>query len=239
LRPENIKLPANTVSISIPLDAAYERLLRWYPAQWRRENGPAMVGALLDQADADNRSVPSFSDRVSLTVGGIRQRLLLGVHTSGLRLIPLAAAAALSVFYLFITWSPGLSYPGTLGPFSNPSVIAAVLLIVAFPLALFARTRAAQALTLAAVAVEIVVGILSARENWFGPSWTTVALFVGLALLGMGPARSRRVLVLGLLAIVGVVAAAIFGPHLVALVGELLVSVNPDCAEIASVAYCR
>ncbi|HWM33253.1 MAG TPA: hypothetical protein VNR36_03330 [Pseudolysinimonas sp.] len=41
------------------LEAAYRRVLRRYPRAWRRANGEVVLGTLLDQADAEGRSVPA------------------------------------------------------------------------------------------------------------------------------------------------------------------------------------
>ena len=213
MRPEDINLPATT-SISIPLGVAYDRMLRFYPPEWRAQNGPAMVGALLDQAEDEQRERPNLSDRVSLAVGGIHQTLLSTGTGSRWTLLPLGAAAALSAFYFSITWSPGITYPGTLGPFANPSVIAGALVIIAFGFAVFSRYRTARILSLAAIVLEIVFGVISARENWLGPSWETVVLFVGLTALGLGPVRRVKTALLGLGAVFALVVGMIFAPRL-------------------------
>jgi hypothetical protein len=213
MRPEDIELPATT-SISIPLGVTYERMLRFYPPEWRAQNGAAMVGALLDQAEDEQRDRPTMGDRVSLVAGGLQQTFLSTGTGSRWSLLPLGAAAALSAFYFSISWAPGLQYPGAFGSFANPSVIAAALIIVSFGSAVFSMYRTSRVLSLIAIIVELVVGVIAARENWMGPNWTTVVLFVGLAALGIGPVRRARTVLLGISAVMVIVAVAIFAPTL-------------------------
>jgi uncharacterized membrane protein len=168
---------------------AYRRLLLWYPSEWRANHGEAMLGTLLDQADAEGRTRVTASDRIGLVVGGIRERLRESRRPSRPNIVALAAATALSLFYLTIIWAPGIRYAGTAGPFSNPSVITCALLFGALALTLAARPRMARLLLVASIVVELSIGILSQRLAWLGPSWYTVILFTGLALLSLWPLR--------------------------------------------------
>lgn len=172
------------------LAAEYRQLMRWYPHRWRRDNEDAMLGALLDQAEDEGREHPTDAERTALVRSGLAQWFGFPVPGQRLRLIPLIVGGALSVFYATVViWSPQTNYPGSIGPFSNPSIITCVLLSLALVIGLFTRARVADVLALAAAAVEIVIGVLAAfhptlgPEPWQGPSPSTAALFAGIAIL--------------------------------------------------------
>ncbi|MCU1420688.1 MAG: hypothetical protein JWN36_339, partial [Microbacteriaceae bacterium] len=165
-----------------PLSSAYRRLLRWYPSEWRAANEDAMVGILLDVADHAGRTRPTRADAAALMAAGLAKRFGFPPRGQRLRLLPLSFGAALSVFYaLFIIWAPATRYTGSIGPFSNPSIITCVLLVLAFLAALLLRGRAAGAIALIAAGVELTIGALSAAYGWQGPGGAAVALFAGVA----------------------------------------------------------
>ena len=73
---------------------------------------------------------------------------------------PLVFAVAFSCFYLaFIAWSPGARYAGSVGPFSNPSVLPGALLLVALVLAVRRHLAAARVTTLLAGALELIAAV--------------------------------------------------------------------------------
>jgi hypothetical protein len=148
--------------------------------------------------------------------GGIAQRFGRPVRGERLRLAPLGAGAALSIFYgVFIIWSPGRNYPGALGPFSNATIVTCVLLVLAFVAALVVRGRTASILALAAAVAEIIVGIFAAVHPplsagaWEGPSLSTVILFAGLATVGGASFRQGRILTATTLLVVAFTATAL------------------------------
>ncbi len=49
---------------------AYARLLRWYPAAWRRADGDVMLDTLEEHADAEGRSRPAPGEAWSLRAHG-------------------------------------------------------------------------------------------------------------------------------------------------------------------------
>jgi len=53
----------------------FRSLLRWYPPSWRAAHGDALVGALLDAADAEGRAHPTRAERRSAIVQGLGARL--------------------------------------------------------------------------------------------------------------------------------------------------------------------
>ncbi|MEO6115167.1 MAG: hypothetical protein ABIP33_02180 [Pseudolysinimonas sp.] len=181
---------AGLPSTSSALEIEYRKLMRWYPRRWRGENEEAMLGALLDQAEHDRRDHPTEAERSALRREGLAHWFGLPLRGQRLRLVPLIAGAALSVFYsAFIIWSPSTNYPGSIGPFSNPSIITCILLVIALISGLLVRGRVASVLALAAAAAEIAIGLAAAAHPtmgpspWEGPSISTVVLFTGIAIL--------------------------------------------------------
>lgn len=210
------------------LEGEYRKLIRWYPRWWRKESEDAMIGALLDQAEKEERDHPTEAERSALRRAGFAQWFGFPVRGQRLRLIPLIAGGALSLFYsTLIIWSPRTNYPGSLGPFSNPSIITCALLVLALVFGLFVRARIARILAFAAAAVEIVVGIGAAAHPavgpspWEGPSPSTVVLFTGIAILsGIALGRGWS-LATGALLILAGTAAAISASYVQAQLGTL------------------
>jgi hypothetical protein len=198
------------------LSIEYRRLMRWYPRQWRLVNEEAMLGTLLDQAEGEGRQEATAAERSAIAKGGIAQRFGLPVRGQRLRLLPLAAGFLLSVFYAaFIIWAPRSSYPGSLGPFANPSVVTCALLVLAFLAALVVRGRFASVIALIAALSEIVIGVLASAHPslgsnpWEGPSPSTVLLFTGIAILGGASFRQGWMMTAATLIVLAAVATAL------------------------------
>lgn len=198
------------------LSAEYRRLMRWYPRRWRRENEEAMLGTLLDQAESEGRHEATAGERSAIVRGGVAQRFGLPVRGQRLRLIPLTAGLLISVFYsAFIIWSPQTSHPGSLGPFANPSVVTCGLLALAFVAALLVRGGLASVFALGAALAEASIGVLASIHPtlgsgpWEGPSFSTVLLFTGIAILGAATFNHGRVLAAGALVVLAAVTTAL------------------------------
>ncbi len=206
-------------SASVPesrLSTEYRRLMRWYPREWRRANEEAMLGTLLDQAESEGRQEATAAERSAIAKGGIAQRFGLPIRGQRLRLVPLTAGLLLSVFYAaFIIWAPYTSYPGSLGPFANPSVVTCALLVLALIAALVVRGRLASVLALTAALVEIVIGVLASAHPtlgpnpWEGPSPSTVILFTGIAILGGASFKQGWMMAAGTLVVLSAVATTL------------------------------
>ncbi|MCB1298194.1 MAG: hypothetical protein KDB08_04340 [Microthrixaceae bacterium] len=56
-------------------ERAYARSLRWYPRAWRAEHGAALLGTMLDAAEAEGRDRPSAAERRSAAMHGLGMRL--------------------------------------------------------------------------------------------------------------------------------------------------------------------
>ncbi len=190
------------------LELDYRRALRWYPKRWRREHGDAMVGTLLDVAEAEGRDAPTRRERVELALAGLRARVGLAIGTRALDLaatVGLGAGSALAVFlFVFDSWSPwfapvdafGNTQAG-FGPFVNPGVIVCAIWALAFVLTLFGRTGWARVCLGLAVVVAILLVVINHRADppWYGLAAFTLVLWSSLACLGMvGRARRSRTL---------------------------------------------
>jgi hypothetical protein len=162
-----------------------------YPAAWRKKNEEAIVAVLMDEDDAEGRVASTLSSRLALIAAGLYERFIAPERLSRVGLGALFLAVVYSVWYLgVITWAPGITYPGTFGPFSNPSVIVGGMLVVALVLALLSRGRTARFIALLSVPAIILIGILSSVHSWLGPSVPAVVIFAGLSLAAASPLRS-------------------------------------------------
>lgn len=66
----------------------YRRLLRWYPRSWRARQGEALLGIMLDEAEAVGHSRPTVGQRWSAFLHGTWTRL-------GMRAAPWCAVTGL------------------------------------------------------------------------------------------------------------------------------------------------
>jgi len=193
--------------------ARFERLLRWYPAEWRKANGAAVVGILLDQADDRGSDRPGIGDSLALAVGGLRESFVAPGRVSRISFGSLTALALLCAFYFgVITWAPGIEFAGTVGPFTNPSIAAGILFVAAFAAALARRAPVSRVLAVVGTGVEVAVGILSEIYGWLGPGWTAVMLFVGLAFFAAFPPQGVRATLWSAFGLVAVVVLVTFVP---------------------------
>ncbi|MGC5033176.1 hypothetical protein [Micromonospora sp. DT229] len=149
----------------------YRRLLRAYPADYRRERGEEIVGTYLDLAGPERRW-PSLAEAVDLLRGGLRQRLraagatdlLPGVRLAGL----LALATAVFLAGFWATAEQNAPRPewgmASFGPFVSIGVIAWFAWLLCAPLLFVAPGRITRvALTvalLATTAAPVVGGLL-------------------------------------------------------------------------------
>lgn len=220
-QPPRASSPAAVVTEASSLSVKYRKLMRWYPAAWRAAHEDVMLGILLEQADNEHRSDPTPSERSSLFWAGMAQRFGLPRRGERLRLAPLSVAAALSIFYAtFIIWAPASNYVGSVGPFSNPSIVTCILFVLALFTALLIRGRTASTLVLIAVGVEIAIGVLSSVNQWQGPSWTAVTLFAGLGVLSGSSFRQGWSLVIGTLLVTTIAAGTIIVSWVMAGLGQ-------------------
>jgi len=195
------------------LERQIDSWLRWYPKAWRDANGPAIRGALLDQADATGADRLHLADRVALASAGMSAR-----QATRSRLMSILAGVgfvALAVVYsAFISWSPEYAGPGATLGFSNPSILAFALGAGAVACAVLALPRGAAGLALAAVLLQSAFVVASAVLGGQGPSVSMLLVFGGLLVFVALPFRRWRTLVLALASVV----ALAFAVQLVTLV---------------------
>jgi hypothetical protein len=176
--------------VSGGLEDRYERLLRWYPAGYRRERAGEMLGVLMDGA-GDGQRRPSARERRALVVGGLRMRA--GVAGSWRVWQSWQSAlwtAAVMVLVLNVEDTvQQMLYPGD--RFDRTDVVLVGLGL----LALVALVRGWFAVAVASAAVMVganalVAGfppMMAARGSLLYSPWLVIALLVPL--VGRGPVR--------------------------------------------------
>ncbi len=124
---------------------AYARLLRWYPAAWRRADGDVMLDTLEEHADAEGRSRPAPGEAWSLRAHGLLERvtpraILVIAATASLLAVALPAATLSSRFLgspvlLAMPWAAALlatialiGLVGRSGVLRSESALAAAVL---------------------------------------------------------------------------------------------------------------
>ncbi len=210
----------------------YRRMLRWYPADWRAEHEAVVVGILLDQADARGDVRPRLGDRLALAIGGLRHRFGVAEGRRAAVMVPLVLAVAFLLFYVsVIAWSPGVVYPGALGPFSNPTVIVAGLFVVALAAAATGRNAAARWIALGAVGTQSFLSLLAALFGWLGPSLPTTVLIVGFGVIAALPWQTPLATAISLSALL-----ALFGYMLI---GDIAAAALPIPGADIGIAFAQ
>lgn len=194
-----------------PTPWRFRRLLALYPAQWQAENGEAMLGVMLDAAEAEGRTGPTAREALS-TLGHAttrwRSRVQARRHDDALlrsfsALGPAAvvSGAVLAVLGLgfgelapVLTGTPTVRGPEPLLGFTTTAVLVHVVWLVALGVALAGRARTARRAFAAAAAAPALVAVLSALT---GLPQARVGLLGGLTVFGAvaavaWPEASRR-----------------------------------------------
>ena len=182
-----------------PNARAFERALDWYPRGWRARHGAEALGVLLDQAEAQGRSLPTRGERLDLAWHGLLEQL-----RSARGWVPAAArdrAAAVSLgtgatfavmMFLMVEWNlmasgrwEELEFGGELsrfGPFASPAVVLYAVWFAALVLALLGASTIARVAVAATIPLAVVVRMLGdVGEMWLRPSWTTLGILMLLA----------------------------------------------------------
>lgn len=182
-------------------DTPWRRALRAYPASWRAHHGDAMLGTLLDEADAVGRSEPTRGERFALIRGGLAVRIGQWMPPVARDVLAAAAAAtgvALALtFAVFSGFAPRIveTLPidhSTPELQASPGLISAGLWVIAFALIVCGAARAARvALALTAVA-GLGVWIYAQADPSAGPRTITITTLTVCALLAaLAPVRAR------------------------------------------------
>lgn len=203
------------------LEQRYRAALRWYPRRWRSENADAIVGTMLDQAEAEGRDRPARGELRDLAGSGIRvriERVAPGAVRDRVAAIALALGSAYAlIMFVGSEWAPFATTgpwngwmlpPGPtyrdystvgFGPFASVMVIVFAMWIVAATLVLL-RSRMATVMLL--LTLPLLVWIRSVRLDDIGsmqPPTAALVLIGGLALLvcvGRPTRLPRRVVAL-------------------------------------------
>ncbi|GAB3607232.1 hypothetical protein GCM10027413_26410 [Conyzicola nivalis] len=172
--------------MSASLERRYRAALDWYPSAWRAENGEAMLGTLLDEAEATGREKPRLGDLANLAVFGLKSRLhRLSVAVPArirdrVSAITLATGFSFAlVMFVGAEWAPwdvrgpwngwtadwrpmGSDVPG-FGPFASAAVGLYALWIAAFVLASIGLPRIASITLLLTLPTSLVLLDLGSR----------------------------------------------------------------------------
>lgn len=217
--------------MSAPLESRYRAALRWYPRTWRAANADAIVGVMLDQAEAEGRSVPARGELRDLASAGLSSRLEQLAPRSvrdRVALIALALGAAASLLSFVLTeWAPlapretvhftdgGFYIPPLpqFGPFFSGAVVIYIAWLLAL-VAILARQRGLSVVLLAATLPYSVVLYVFRPEAWaqHQPQAGALVILAGLALLViMGNARRPLPIARLCVALLGGLAIALLG----------------------------
>jgi hypothetical protein len=199
------------------LEARYRAALRWYPRAWRAENADAIVGVMLDQAEAEGRTAPARGELRNLLSSGVGQRVERYAPQDvrdRVATIALAIGVAYSlIMFVLSEWAPfatsgpsndwmlptGPAYraPSSIGfgPFASVMVIVFAMWIVAFALVLLRFSRSATAVLL--LTAPLLFWVRSVRSDDIGAMQPTTAALILIgalaALASVGrPARTGR-----------------------------------------------
>ena len=187
-------------------DDPFRRLLRWYPASWRRAHGDIVAGMLRDVAEATGGAAPSPAERRSARIEGLAHHL-----DRRLALVAAVAAVVLAAagFILYLVVPAILqSTAGVLPWEGGPTAMSVVAAVTLFSVPLFVAMsliatlrvrglRAGPALASLVIATLATVLLAGAGASWsigfdeadagvarspFAAAWLFLA--AGAALLG-------------------------------------------------------
>lgn len=150
--------------MSKELEQKFRRLLHAYPKQWREQHGEAFLGTLLDEAEAEGRTRPTMSMRLSLFTHGFAERISLKAII-GMSMIALALSVLGMVFQLAESVPSFL--PGWLG-FALTIGLSAWLTVVALSglLRVLGYLEHWRSLLVSAFALPALVLTLFAAMSW-------------------------------------------------------------------------
>ncbi|WP_330438478.1 hypothetical protein OHB44_25720 [Micromonospora sp. NBC_00821] len=182
------------------LERRYLRLLRAYPADYRRARGAEIVGTYLDLAAPDQRW-PAPVDAADLLRGGLRQRLRAAGITDlipGVRLAALLALVTASA--LAGVWATAELHPPPVewglphvGPFVSLGVVAWAAWLLAAAVIAVAPSRVARWAITLALLVTIALPPVAAALDALRPPLMVLLPQVALGLLGLAlPDRASR-----------------------------------------------
>lgn len=151
----------------------------FYPRSWRSENQEVYETLLEDDLKARGIGNLPKKEIATIVVGGLRERFWTYRPTRTASKIVLLIGFLLSSLYVaLVTWSPGHSWAGFVGPFSNPSILADIIIGASCLASLSNRQRTAKWLAWSSIAISTTIYILGINSHWLGPGPTALLLFV-------------------------------------------------------------
>jgi len=206
--------------MSAALERRYRAALDWYPKGWRDENGEAMLGTLLDEAEATGREKPRLGDLLNLALHGIGAqftRLSLAVPArvrDRVSAITLGTGFAFALtMFVGVEWAPWaergpwngwiaywpVDVPG-FGPFASAAAGLYALWIAAFVFAIVGLPRLAVVallFTIPASAVIIDLGSHAETSRFVtfapdGQALVMLGLLAAVASIGLATRPGQR-----------------------------------------------
>ena len=151
------------------LERRCRRLLRAYPAWYRRGRGDEILDTLLE-ASPPGRGWPSFRDTRALVIGGLRVR----GWTWLLSMLGVAAGAVSTGYTFYITTQPYHPDLGIPGWSTDPLVVRIMMVLIV--LALFASE---------ALPVPLLVAGFIRLRGWRRGNWLRAAAWAGTCIAGV------------------------------------------------------
>jgi hypothetical protein len=202
--------------VSAPLERRYRASLDWYPSVWRESHGEAMLGTLLDEAEATGRERPALAQTINLLIFGLRERartaLPVSVRDRASALAWGLGAALSGVMFVATEWAPwatgdqyglpwktggqyGLPLDAAFGPFTSAGAVVLGLWIAAFVVAVAGAGTVARWMLAATIPASVAL-VAFDSQSWavLRPTSTGLLLLGLLALYAMqgSPTASRR-----------------------------------------------
>jgi hypothetical protein len=198
-----------------PVESRMRRALAWYPAEWRLRHGDAMLGVLMDLAEAEGASGPRPAQRLDLAVHGLAERLVGRFPASARSLTATSAflgGTAFALFhFVFFEWEPWATtnLAGQWAhPFSTLSAWPELVWLAGALCFLVGWPRTAKAFVgLAAALALFLLFYRYGHPSWIWPHASTLAAtIIPAAFVFIGRVRPHRPAV-SLGALAGLVAA--------------------------------
>ena len=202
--------------MSAELERRYRVALDWYPSVWREANADAMLGTLLDEAEATGRDRPALTQTLNLLVFGLRERartaLPASVRDRASALAWGLGAALSAAMFVATEWAPwaggdryglpwksggqyGLPLDAAFGPFTSAGAVVLALWVAAFVVGVAGAGTVARWMLAATLPASVAL-VAFDSQPWavLRPTSTGLFLLGLLAVYAMqgSPTASRR-----------------------------------------------
>lgn len=178
---------------------AFEQALGWYPREWRERNAQAMLGTLLDEAEELGRTRPGTALHLRIALGGVREHLRPLPDPNIAAIVSQSLGVLFSLWYIVISWSPGIAAPGSIGHLSNPLALLGLFFIVSLVSHMLGKQTLGQVTAFVTMIAALFMMLAGAPLGWLGAGPASASIPASLALIGA--LRPLRRLHLGLLVV--------------------------------------